>query len=128
MIEDMYREEMLEHYKNPQNKGKIKRADASYHDFNPVCGDEIEVFLKIAKGKISDIKFEGKGCAISQASASILTEEIKGKALDEISKMKKEDVLEILPIEVSHLRIKCALLSMKAVQKAILKYKGEKNA
>lgn len=123
---DMYKEEMLEHYRNPQNYGKIAKADASYPDYNPVCGDEIYITLKIKKNAIEEIRFTGKGCAISQGSASIVTEHLKGKKLKEAAGMKKEDMLKLLPIEVSSLRIKCALLAMKAIQKAIINYEGGK--
>ena len=119
LAEDMYKEELLEHYRNPQNYGKIKNADVKYHDFNPVCGDEIEIYLKIKNEKISDVKFSGKGCAISQAAASILTEHIKGKRVKEVRNTSNEKMLGLLPIEVSYLRIKCGLLALKAVQKGI---------
>lgn len=123
--EDIYREELLEHYRNPQNYGKIENADVNYRDFNPVCGDEIEVFAKVKNSAIKDVKFTGKGCAISQASASILTEQIKGKSLEEFKKMSNEKMLGLLPVKVSHLRIKCALLALKAVQKGLLIYEGK---
>jgi nitrogen fixation protein NifU and related proteins len=119
LAEDMYKEELLEHYRNPQNYGKIKDASVKYHDFNPVCGDEIEIYLKIKNKKVSDVKFSGKGCAISQAAASILTENIKGKTLKEVQNTSNEKMLALMPIEVSHLRIKCGLLALKAVQKGI---------
>lgn len=123
--DDLYKEELLEHYRNPQNYGKMQDADAAYHDFNPVCGDEVEVYLKISDGTLADVKFTGKGCAISQAAASIVTEHLKGKKIEAAKKMTQEEMLKLLPIEVSHLRIKCALLAMKAIQKAIFKYQGE---
>ena len=126
IAEDMYREEVLAHYRNPQNYGKIEGADAKYHDFNPVCGDEVTVYLKIGDGKITKVKFEGKGCAISQAAASIVTEEVTGKKLDYAKQIKQEQLLEMLPIKVSHLRIKCAMLAIKAIQKGIVKYEGKR--
>ena len=121
IAEDMYREELLEHYKNPQNKGKIDNADADYHDYNPVCGDEIEIFIKIKDEKADGIKFSGTGCAISQAAASILTEHVKGMKLKEIRSIGNEGMLKLLPVKISNLRIKCALLALKACQKAIVK-------
>lgn len=127
IAQDLYKEELLEHYRSPQNYGKLHDADVAYHDFNPVCGDEIEVYLKMDGSALKDIKFTGKGCAISQAAASIVTEHLKGKKPDDAKKMTKEEMLGLLPIEVSHLRIKCALLAMKAIQKAIIRYQGGKN-
>ncbi len=126
LADDMYREELLEHYRTPKNNGRIEKADVKYRDFNPVCGDEIEIFLKVKNGKVSDIKFTGKGCAISQAAASILTEHIKGKKLEEIKKLSNEKMLGMLPVKVSHLRIKCGLLALKAAQKGLVIYRGSK--
>ncbi|MBS3132682.1 SUF system NifU family Fe-S cluster assembly protein [Candidatus Woesearchaeota archaeon] len=126
LAEDMYKEELLEHYKKPQNYGKIRNCDAKYHDFNPVCGDEIEVYIKIRNGSVKDIKFTGKGCAISQAAASIATESVKGKKVEEVKGISNESMLQLLPIKVSNLRVKCALLALKAIQKAIIKYEGTK--
>ncbi|MBI2137579.1 iron-sulfur cluster assembly scaffold protein [Candidatus Woesearchaeota archaeon] len=118
--EDLYREELLEHYRNPQNYGKLRNADIRYRDFNPVCGDEVEVFIKSGNGIVKDVRFIGKGCAISQAAASIFTESIKGKKLFDVRQMGNDAVLGMLPVKVSHLRIKCALLAFKAVQKGIV--------
>ena len=120
LAEDMYKVELLEHYNNPQNYGKIIDADAVYHDFNPVCGDEIDVYLKINTDILEDVKFTGKGCAISQGAASIVTEYLKGKRLDEVKSMTKEQMLELLPIEVSYLRVKCAMMALRAVQKGLM--------
>lgn len=125
LAEDMYREELLDHYRRPQNHGKIGNADINYRDFNPVCGDEIEIFAKVKNDAISEIKFAGKGCAISQAAASILTEHLKGKKLAEAKKISNEEMLSMLPIKVSNLRIKCGLLALKAVQKGLLVYEGK---
>ena len=124
LAEDMYREELLECYRNPQNYGRIDRPSVSYRDFNPVCGDEVEVHLRMESGKIAAIGFTGRGCAISQAAASLVTENVKGKSADYARRMKKEKMLDLMPIEVSSLRIKCALLAMKAIQKAIAKHDG----
>ena len=121
IAEDMYREELLEHYRNPQNRGRIENPDATHHDFNSMCGDDVEVFIKINGDRVEDVKFSGTGCAISQAGASILTEHVKGMNLRDAISMKSEGMLEMLPFKVSHLRMKCALLAMKAVQRAILK-------
>ena len=121
IAKDMYREELLEHSKNPLNRGKIGNADASHHDFNSMCGDEIEIFIKINEEKVEDVKFSGTGCAISQAAASILTEHIKGMKLKEILAMHSDEVLGLIPFKMSYLRMKCGLLAMKAIQRAIVK-------
>ena len=124
LAEDMYKEELLEHYQHPSNYGKINKPSAHYTDYNPVCGDEVEISMNIKNRKIENIKFQGKGCAISQAAASILTEHLKGKSSDAIS-MSNDRMLKLLPIEVSYLRIKCGLLALKATQKAFLIYRGK---
>ncbi len=126
LAEDMYREELLEHYRNPKNRGTIEKADVSYRDFNPVCGDEIEMFMKAKNGRILSAKFMGKGCAISQAAASILTGRIRGKKLADVRKMSNDEMLAMLPVKVSHLRIKCGLLALKAAQKGLMIYEGSK--
>lgn len=126
IAEDMYREELLEHYRNPKNRGTIEMADINYRDFNPVCGDEIEIYIKTKAGRISEVKFTAKGCAISQAAASILTESIKGKNLKDVERISNDTMLSMLPVKVSHLRIKCGLLALKAVQKGIMVYRGKK--
>ena len=125
LAEDMYKEELLEHYREPQNYGKIEDADVQYRDFNPVCGDEVEIFINVQANKVDGIKFTGKGCAISQAAASIVTEHIKGMKVDEVKTFTNEKMLELLPIEVSNLRIKCALLALKAIQKGLHGVKNE---
>jgi nitrogen fixation NifU-like protein len=124
--ENMYADVILDYYRNPRNYGSIKNADARASDVNPLCGDEIEISLKIEKNKIADIKFSGHGCAISQASASMLTEVIKGKTLDEIKALGKDDVLGLLGIEISHVRIKCALLGLKVLKLVVYSYLGQK--
>lgn len=119
LAEDLYREELMEHYHNPKNRGRIENADVKYYDHNPVCGDEVEIFLTIKDGVIQEAKFDGHGCAISQAAASILTENLKGKTTTEVLKLSNDDMLEMLPIEITNLRIKCALLTLMAVKKGI---------
>lgn len=117
---DLYREEILEHYHNPSNKGKLDDYDFSSEAHNPTCGDEISIYIKVdADDNIADISFEGSGCAISQAVASMLTEHLKNKTLDVLKSMTKEDILDLLGIELSHARLKCALLSLEVAQKAI---------
>ncbi len=117
-MDDMYRDYILDHYKNPRNAGDLPRATHSYHDTNPLCGDEITMYLDVADGRIADIRFEGKGCAISQASASMLTEDVKGKTLDEVRAYDKQQVFDNLGITLSPARVKCALLGLKALKGA----------
>jgi len=119
-IEAMYQENILDHYKNPRNAGKIDKASVHHHEYNPLCGDEIEMFLVIKDKKVADVKFHGRGCAISQASASLLTDEIKGKNIDDLKNMAKENILELLGISLSPVRLKCALLSLDTLKNSIL--------
>src|SRR3989344_6332029 len=97
-MEQMYHENILDHYKHPHNFGRMPDASVHHHEYNPLCGDEIEMFLKIEDGKIGSIRFAGKGCAISQASASMLTEAVKGKTLAGAEALTKDTVLDILGI------------------------------
>ena len=116
-MDDFYREFILDHYRNPHNFGELADATHRYHDTNPLCGDEITMYLKIGAGDVvDDVAFSGKGCAISQAAASILTDEVRGKTLEELRAFDKEHVLESLGITLSPARIKCALLGLKALK------------
>jgi nitrogen fixation NifU-like protein len=117
-MDDMYRDYILDHYKNPRNQGELPGATNTYSDSNPLCGDELSMALRIDDDRVGDVRFKGKGCAISQASASILTEEIKGKTLDEIKAIDRDHILENLGIPISPARIKCALLSLKTLKGA----------
>ena len=120
-IEIMYQENILDHYKNPRNFGKIENASVHHHEYNPLCGDELDMFLVIDKNKkIADVKVNPHGCAISVASASMLSEEIKGKNIDELKTMTKEKILEMLGIPISPVRLKCALLSLDTLKNSIL--------
>lgn len=121
-IEMMYQEQILDHYKNPRNFGKIMNATVHHHEYNPLCGDEVEIFLVIEDNKVIDVKINGHGCAISQASASMLSEKIKGKRLEELKKLTKEDILEMLGIPLSPVRLKCALLSLDTFKNAVVIY------
>jgi nitrogen fixation NifU-like protein len=116
MSDQMYREYILDHYKNPRNFGRLENADISHEENNPLCGDVVGMDIKTQDGVIEDVRFHGRGCAISQASASLLTERLKGMALEEARKIGKEDVLEELGIEISPARLKCALLSLKVLK------------
>ncbi len=116
---DIYVEHILDHYKNPRNRGTLENPDLTARDGNPLCGDEIRMDFKVKDGRIVDVKFSGHGCTISQASASILTEMIKGKPLDYVKQLKKDDLLEALGIPIGPTRLKCALLSLKVAKAAV---------
>lgn len=111
---------ILDHYKNPRNFGTIDDADFSHEEGIPSCGDVIRLDLKIRGNKLDDIKFSGTGCAISQASVSILTEHVSGKQIDEVLRMTDHDMLEALGGQVSPIRFKCALLGLTVLKKALL--------
>lgn len=116
-MEDLYRENILDHYQNPRNFGTLDHPDITYEDDNPLCGDVIRIDIKLGEdNRISEVAFSGEGCAISQASASMLTEEILGKTLDEVKQLSKDDILEMLGIQLGPVRIKCALLSLKVLK------------
>ena len=115
-MDDLYRENIIDHYRHPRNKGHLEKPDVHYHDVNPFCGDEITLELKVEDGRIVAVAFDGKGCAISQASASMLTEEILGKTLEHVREMSKEDILDLLGIPIGPVRMKCALLSLKVLK------------
>jgi nitrogen fixation NifU-like protein len=128
MSDDIYREIILDHYRNPRNKGKLPHADVSTHDSNPLCGDEIDIHLKVDQGKIKDIKFEGRGCAISQASASMLTEMVLDKPLTAVKDLAKDDILENIGLmNLGPARIKCALLSLKVLKMGMINYYIDKD-
>jgi nitrogen fixation NifU-like protein len=118
-MDDLYRDEILEHYRNPHNFGILEQPTTAKEGANPLCGDRITLMLGINdEGKVEDVAFTGRGCAISQASASMLTDEIKGKSLDEIAHMGSKDVLNNLGIEISPARMKCAMLSLETLRDA----------
>jgi SUF system FeS assembly protein, NifU family len=117
-VADLYRENILDHYRNPRNYGTIENADISYEDSNPLCGDRVRIDMRIEDGKIVEIKFSGRGCAISQASASMLTEMVEGADLDEIRELSAQDILDELGVPISPARVKCALLGLKVLKSA----------
>jgi nitrogen fixation NifU-like protein len=119
MAESLYREIVLDHYRNPRNRGTLDPADYSYEDTNPLCGDEVRIDLRVANGRVADVKFTGRGCAVSQASTSILTEMIQDMPLDEVKALTKDDLLDELGIPVSPARMKCALLGLKVLKAGI---------
>ncbi|CUU04609.1 nitrogen fixation protein NifU [Candidatus Thermokryptus mobilis] len=118
-MDDLQMEILLDHYQNPRNFGHLENPDIVYEEGNPSCGDQIRIEIKLEDNRIADIKFTGKGCTISQASASILTEIVKGKSLDEIKNFSKEDMLNALGIPISPIRLKCALLGLKVLKAGI---------
>ncbi len=118
-MDDLYRDYILEHYRRPHNFGVLESPDASFEGNNPLCGDRITIMLGIRDGVVAEVAFTGRGCAISQASASLLTDEIRGKRVEEVRQMTPDDLLDLLGIEVSPARLKCALLSLDTVSHAL---------
>jgi len=116
---DIYREEILEHWKNPQNFGQMRRPSVVIDQINPLCGDQVRFFFKIINNKVSDISFTGNGCAISIASASILSEYIKNKSVDVLAKITGEKVLDLIGGSVTPARLKCAFLPLEAIRKVV---------
>ena len=118
-VDDLYRENILEHYKHPRNRGTLEHPDISYEDANPLCGDRIRMDLQVKNGRIEQIRFSGVGCSISQAAASMLCEAVEGKTLDEAKQLTRDDVLEMLGIELGPVRLKCALLALKTLKAGV---------
>ena len=122
---DIYHEMIVDYSRNPINYGEIENHDVTFHDSNPLCGDSIDIDIKIDENKVTDIKFHGKGCAICMACSSVLTEITKGKSIDEARAIEKNDVLGELGLEhLQAVRIKCALLSLKVLKSALYTYMG----
>lgn len=123
---DIYHEMIIDYSRNPVNYGEIEDPDVTFHDSNPLCGDSIDIDMKIDDNTVSDIKFHGKGCAICMACSSVLTEITKGKSIDDVRKIEKNDVLGELGLEnLQAVRIKCALLSLKVLKSALYSYLGK---
>ena len=119
-MDDLYREVIIEHYKNPSYRGKLDPHDISFADNNPLCGDHIQIDLRVdADGKIADARFDGHGCAISQASADLLMESIIGKPVEEVKQLNKDFILDMLGIDLGPVRLKCALLSLKVLKAGV---------
>ena len=115
-MDDLYRDYILEHYRQPHNFGVLDRPSATFEGANPLCGDRITMQLAVSDGVVSDVGFTGRGCAISQASASLLTDEIKGKPIADVAGFAATDLLDLLGIEISPARLKCAMLSHDSLQ------------
>ena len=117
--EEIYRENILEHYKNPHNYGTLDSCSFTFSQNNPVCGDHIDIFVALEQGKVKEVKFSGQGCAISMASASLLTDKIKGMSIHELKQLMKENIVEMIGIPLGVVRMKCALLSLNVLQKGL---------
>ena len=119
-MDDLYRELIIDRYKNPIYRGKLEPNDISFEDDNPLCGDHIRIDLRLDPDeRVTEAAFEGHGCAISQASADLLVESIIGKSLDEVKALSKEDILDMLGLELGPVRLKCALLSLKVLKAGV---------
>jgi nitrogen fixation NifU-like protein len=119
-MDDFYKEYILDHYRNPRNFGVLEAPTATAEDLNPLCGDRIRFDLMVEDGRVTDVRFSGKGCAISQASASMLSESLRGQKLEDIARLTKEAVLENVGIGISPARMKCATLGLKVLKTAAL--------
>tara|TARA_B100000315_G_C14065108_1_gene357986 strand:+ start:125 stop:526 length:402 start_codon:yes stop_codon:yes gene_type:complete len=120
--EGIYRENIIDHYKHPHNKGEIENPDIKFTENNPLCGDVITINLKLNNNKVEDVKFSGTGCAISQSATSMLTDKITGKTLDEIKNIKREDVVNLLGIQIGPVRTRCAVLGLVAIKEGIKEF------
>ena len=117
--DEIYREEILDHYKHPRHRGTLEHPDITYEDANPLCGDHLRMDLMVKDGKVEEVAFSGHGCSISQASASMLCERVAGRPLEEIRAITREDVLEMLGIPLGPVRLKCALLALKTLKAGV---------
>ena len=118
-FDDLSREHILDHYRNPRNRGTIENPDITYEDTNPLCGDRIRVDVQLRDDRLATVRFSGTGCSISQAAASMLCEDIEGRTLDEVKQLGRQDVLDMLGIDLGPVRLKCALLALKTVKAGV---------
>jgi nitrogen fixation NifU-like protein len=123
-MSDLYREQILDHYRSPRNQGTLEPNDGSFEDTNPLCGDRVRIDLRIENDIVTDIRFSGRGCAISQAATSMLTEMVKGRPIEEVRNLNKDDLLDELGIPISPARIKCALLGLKVLKASAYGFRG----
>jgi nitrogen fixation NifU-like protein len=123
-MEDLYRENLLDHYENPRHHGTLEHADISHEESNPLCGDKIRVDVKLSDDHthIAEIAFSGDGCIISQASASMLMEDVAGKSVEEVQKLERQDVLDMVGVPLTAARVKCALLGLKVLKAGLYQY------
>jgi nitrogen fixation NifU-like protein len=119
-MDDLYREIIIDHYKNPLHKGRLDKSDFSFEDENPLCGDHIQIELRVDESQnVVEAKFDGHGCAISISAADLLLDSIIGKSIEDLKRLKNQDILDLLGIELSPVRLKCALLSLKVLKAAV---------
>jgi nitrogen fixation NifU-like protein len=123
-FEELYRDNILDHYKNPRSHGEIEQADAQAEGMNPLCGDEVSIFVALNGDTIEDIKFRGRGCAISQAATSMLMEMVKGRSAAEVADMSRDELLEEVGIPLTPVRLKCALLGLGVLKVALHRSRG----
>ena len=123
---EMYQDNILDHYEHPCNRGTMEHPTLEYRDLNPLCGDEVRVQGRLdAQERLAEVCFDGKGCVISLAAASMLMEEVEGKTLDEVKKMGRQDMLDLLGVPLTTMRVKCAMLPLRALEKAIHRYEEQ---
>jgi len=120
----LYREHILDHYGNPRNQGTLEDADISCELDNPVCGDVVRLYIRLTDGRVSEARFNGSGCVISMASASMFTEEIQGKTVEELKALQDEDVFRMLGITLGPVRAKCGLLPLRVLQNGLVRWEG----
>lgn len=123
-MDDLYRDQILDHYKSPRHHGKLTHPDARAEGENPLCGDHYTVDLAIADGRVTDIAFEGRGCSISQAALSMLTDEVIGKTVEDVAAITRDEIVEMLGIPLSPVRLKCALLGLSTIRVALHRHSG----
>jgi nitrogen fixation NifU-like protein len=126
---NLYQENILDHYENPCHKGTMENPTLDFRDLNPLCGDEVRIQARLdAEGNLAEVCFDGKGCVISLAAASMLMEEVEHKPLDEVKRMQRQDMLDLLGIPLTTMRVKCAMLALRTLEKAIRLYEDGVNA
>ena len=118
-MDELFRENILDHYKHPRNHGTLEHPDISYEDSNPLCGDRIRMDINVKDGRIDAVRFSGVGCSISRAAASMLCEAVEGKPLEEVKRLSRDDVLEMLGIELGPVRLKCGMLALKTLKAGV---------